>query len=139
LSLHPVLLGELLDEELAVAAQRLGDRVAGIRRDGAVVRTPLTAPDGTRVWLSLDGTEFDADPFSVTVTDQDGSATVPNRWPASLLGGEHPVVRRLFVCVRGCAEYYSHPSHFQDRWDIVRPTLRLAELLDHLLRRAGRP
>jgi hypothetical protein len=122
-----------------VARRRLGNRVTGIRRDGATARTPVTAPDGTRVWLCLDGTGFDAEPFAVTITEDDGSAAPAGRWPAGLLSGIHPVLGRPFVCVRGCAEYYSHPSHFQDRWDTVRPALRLAELLDHLLRRAGRP
>ena len=51
----------------------------------------------------------------------------------------HPVLGRHFVCIRDCAEYYAHPSHLQEQWDTVRNTLRLAELLDHALRKAGRP
>jgi hypothetical protein len=135
-TLHPALLHELLDAEIAVAMQRLGSRVAGIRRDGHVVQTPVTAPDGRRAWLSLDGRHYDAEPFSVSMVD-DGGSTGSEVWPPALLGGIHPVFRRPFVCVRGCAEYYTHPSHFQDRWDASRNQLRLADLLDHLLRKAG--
>ena len=81
---HPALRAQLLDNELAVARARLGERVTG----GA---------------------------------------------------GLHPVLNRPFACIRGCAEYYCHPSHLQERWDTLRNTLRLADLLDHALRRAGRP
>ena len=58
-------------------------------------------------------------------------AAKPAGWSASGTPG------RPFACVQGCAEYYTHTSHFQDRWDASRPRLRLADLLDHLLRRAG--
>lgn len=136
MSLHPTLLHQLLDAEIAVARQRLGQRVTGIHREGHVVRTPVPAPDGRQVWLSLSGLHYDAEPLSVFVADQDGS-TAAGLWPPSLLAGVHPVLGRPFACVQGCAEYYTHTSHFQDRWDASRPRLRLADLLDHLLRRAG--
>ena len=51
--------------------------------------------------------------------------------------GVHPVTGEPFACVRGTWEYYLHTSHHQERWDAHRPRLRLADLLDHLLRKAG--
>jgi len=135
-SLHPTLLHQLLDAEVAVARNRLGQRVTGIHRDGYVVRTPVRAPDRRQVWLSLSGLNYDAEPFSVFVADDEG-ATSADLWPTGLLAGVHPVTGQPFACVQGCAEYYIHTSHFQDRWDAVRPRIRLADLLDHLLVRAG--
>jgi len=54
-----------------------------------------------------------------------------------LAAGVHPVTGEPFACVRGTWEYYLHTSHHQERWDAHRPRLRLADLLDHLLRKAG--
>lgn len=139
MSLHPRLLGELLEAELAVARARLGPRIDGIHREGHVIRTPLSAPNGSLVWLTLSGADYDAEPFSVTVTDEYDSIVPAEMWPTGLMHSVHPVLGRPFACVQGCAEFYIHPSHLQDRWDASRTCLRLAELLDHLLRRAGRP
>ncbi|WP_328442726.1 hypothetical protein [Amycolatopsis sp. NBC_00438] len=136
---HPALLTQLLDDEVEVARSRLGDRATGIERVSSTIRVPLSAPDGSPLLLVLDGSNFDAAPFGVTVTEPDGSPAPLERWPAGLGASMHPVLNRPFVCVRGCAEYYSHPSHLQESWDTVRNTLRLAELLDHLLRRGGKP
>lgn len=137
--MHPVLLARLLDDELDVAQSRLGDRVTGIERIGSVIRLPMTAPNGASVFLTVDGSGFDAEPFGLTVIELDGSVAPPDRWPGGLGAGVHPVLNRPFACIRGCIEYYCHPSHLQERWDVVRNTLRLADLLDHALRKAGRP
>jgi hypothetical protein len=40
--------------------------------------------------------------------------------------------------VQGTYEYHTHPGHAADSWDRYRHQLRLAQLLDHLLRRCGR-
>jgi hypothetical protein len=45
---------------------------------------------------------------------------------------------RPFACVQGTFEYHCHPSHLNDRWDTYRSTIRLADLVDHLLRNRGR-
>jgi hypothetical protein len=137
---HPALRAELLDDELGVVRSRLGERVMGIERIGSVIRLPMAAPDGGLVFLTLDGTGFDAEPFGLTLTELDGTITPLERWPSGLAPALHPVLNRPFACIRGCAEYYdSHPSRLQERWDAVRYTLRLADLLDHALQRAGRP
>jgi hypothetical protein len=138
-TLHPALRAELLEDELGVARARLGDRVAGIERHDALIRVPMAAQDGCPVFLVLDGTGYDAEPFGLTVTDTDGAVAALPMWPGQLAHSVHSVLNRPFACIRGCSEYYSFPGHHQDRWDTVRATLRLAELLDHALRRAGRP
>nr|BFE63686.1 hypothetical protein GCM10020063_082120 [Dactylosporangium thailandense] len=139
MTLHPALRAELLDDELGVARARLGDRVAGIERRDALICIPLTASDGSTVFLTLDGSGYDAEPFGLSITDPDGSVAALPRWPGQLAHGMHSVLDRPFACIRGCAEYYAFPGHHQDRWDTVRATLRLAELLDHALRKAGCP
>lgn len=117
----PALLTQLRDDEVEVARSRLGDRVTGIERVGPAVRVPLSAPDGGPPLLMLGGANFDAEPFGVAVTETNGSPAVLERWPAGLGASVHPILNRPFVCVRGCAEYYSHPSHVQERWDMVHP------------------
>jgi hypothetical protein len=139
MTIHPALRAELLDDELDVVRTRLGERVMGIERIGSVIRLPMAAPDGGPVFLTLNGTGFDAEPFGLTLTESDSTITPLERWPSGLAPALHPVLNRPFACIRGCAEYYSHPSHLQERWDAVRNTLRLADLLDHALRKAGRP
>jgi hypothetical protein len=138
MTLHSALLFEMLDAEIEVTRQRLQGRVADIRRTWHVIQVPLRAANDQPVWLTLSGEKYDSDPFSVSVVDAEGRAGA-ELWPPSLLGGLHPVTGQPFVCVQGCAEYYTHPSHFRDRWDAVRSRLRLPDLLDHLLRRAGVP
>lgn len=139
MTLHPALRAELLDDELGVARARLGSRVTGIERRDALICIPLSAPDGGPVFLTLDGSNYDAEPFELYVTEPDGAVAPPARWPGQLAQAMHPVLDRPFLCIRGCYEYHTYPGHHQDRWDTVRATLRLAELLDHALRKAGRP
>jgi hypothetical protein len=70
------------------------------------------------------------------VVDDDGGVVEHGRRPADLSHSTHPVLGRPFACVRGTFEYHCHPSHLNDRWDSYRPTIHLADLVDHLLRRA---
>ena len=44
---------------------------------------------------------------------------------------------RPFACIQGTYEYHAHPSHLADKWSNYRNTIRLADLIDHLLRKAG--
>jgi len=136
--LHPTLLRELLDDEVAVAVDRLGDRVDQLTHDGRYVSCLLPAPDGSAVWLRLDAACYDGDPVRVDVVDQAGKPVLMTLWPAGLSSGEHPVTKHSFVCMQGVHEYYTHPSHHKERWDGHRATLRIPDILDHLLRRAGR-
>jgi hypothetical protein len=96
------------------------------------------SPDGQPVRLQLDGAHYDAEPFRVAVVDDGGSLVEHDRWPADLSHSIHPVLRRPFACVRGTFEYHCHPSHLNDRWDIHRSSIRLVDLVDHLLRKSGR-
>jgi len=131
--LHPQLLAELLDDEVAVAAG-LGDRAESLGHDGRYVRCRVCGRDGSLLWLRMD-----AAGFAVDVCDDAGETVVLERWPAGLAHNIHPVHGRPWVCTRGTAEYHTYPGHHVERWDTYRATLRLPDLLDHLLRRAGRP
>jgi hypothetical protein len=135
--LHPVVLADLLDDEVAAAAERLGNRAAGLVHDGRHVRCPLRLAGDSRRWLSLDGQQYDGEPFRVAVCGPVGAPLPIDGWPPGLAHSVHPVTGEPFACVRGTWEYYLHPSHHQERWDAHRPRLRLADLLDHLLRKAG--
>jgi hypothetical protein len=136
--LHTSLLAEMLDDEVSLAAERLGERAGGLAHDARYVTCPMTAPDGSSVLLRLDAARYDAEPVRVDVCDREGSPLTESMWPSGLLHSVHPVTGRPFVCIQGVYEYYIHPSHHKDRWDSVRATLRIVSILDHLLNKAGR-
>jgi hypothetical protein len=138
-SLHPALLAEMLGDEVMVARSKLGDRITKLEVVGTDVLCHLTETNVGDAIIRLDGRNYDSEPFSVTVIDETGAVTDQSRWPGNLCGGIHPGLGRGFVCIQGTFEYHCHSSHLGDRWDIYRPTLRLPHLLDHLVRRAGRP
>jgi len=123
--LHSAVLHEMLDDEVAAAEDRLGSRIAVIERHDDLV-------------LVLDGSRYDAEPFRVTVTDAHGHDVPHERWPAGLSLGQHPVLNRPFACIQGTYEYHCHPSHLSDHWAVYRNSLRLPDLIDHLLRKASR-
>lgn len=135
--LHPLVLRDLLEDEVAAAAGQLGSLAAGLRHDGRYVLCPLPPAGGASRWLRLDGARYDGEPFRVQVCGEDGAPLPAGEWPAGMMSGVHPVIGLPFACVRGTWEYYLHPSHNQERWDTHRSRLRLADLLDHLLRRAA--
>jgi hypothetical protein len=133
--LAAAVLAELLDDEAAVARERLGDRVAVLTVDDAAV---LCQPRGLDQVLRLDGRGYDAEPFRFSVVDGDGVPLRGVAWPPGLHHSQHPVLGVPFACVQGTYEYHTHPGHAADSWDRYRHQLRLAQLLDHLLRRCGR-
>ncbi len=137
--LHPQLLAELLDDEVGVAVERLGGRATNLHHDGRYVRCALPAPDGSTVWLTLDAIAYDGQPVGVDVRDDAGQRVGIERWSTGLAHSIHPVHQRPWVCTRGTAEYFTYPGHHADRWDAVRVSTRVPDLLDHLLRKAGRP
>ena len=139
MSLHPALLAEMLDEEVAVARQELGGRISRLEVVDTGVLCHLAGTNVGNAILALDGQSYDAEPFRVTVIDESGAVADQPRWPGSLFHSIHPGLSRGFVCVRGTFEYHCHPSHLNERWDTYRTTLRLPRLLDHLVRKAGRP
>lgn len=132
--LHPAVLHEMLDDEIAAAEDRLGGRIGAIARCGDLI---VVALDEDRN-LMLDGARYDAEPFRVTIADGEGRALPHEAWPVGMSLGQHPVLERPFACIQGTYEYHCHPSHLSDHWAIYRNTLRLPDLLDHLLRKAGR-
>jgi len=132
--LHPVLLGTLLDDEIVVINERLAARGVAARRGGHLVQ--VSAPEvGEDRILVLDAERYDGEPVGVLITDADGTVLPGSRWPTGLCQGEHPVLHRPFVCVRGTIDYHAHPSHTDDSWDRYRGRIRLADLVVHLLRR----
>lgn len=131
--LHPALVAELLDAEVDVAAKRLGTRVAHITRNGTHVMCGLQSG----AVIDVDGTRYDAEPYAVSIVNSDGDALAGEAWPPGLNHGEHPLLGRPFICIRGTFEYHSHPSHLEDQWDRYRGRIALADLLEHILRRTG--
>lgn len=132
--LHPVVLNEMLDDEIAAAEERLGGRLGSVQRDGPQIVVELDED----LRIELDGQRYDAEPFRVRVTDSNGTTVPHEAWPPGLSLGQHPVFDRPFACVQGTYEYHAHPSHLTDHWALYRNELRLPDILDHLLRKAGR-
>lgn len=132
--LHPAVLIEMLNDEIAAAEDRLGGRAGPVERDG----TDITVVLSDVLALRLEGARYDAEPFRVAVITAEGEPVPHEMWPQGLSLGVHPVLGRPFACVQGTYEYHSHPSHLADHWATYRHELRLADLLDHLLRKAGR-
>lgn len=133
--LATAVLAELLEDEVAVARDRLADRVAMLTVDGTAV---LCQPRGLDQILRLDGRGYDAEPFRFSVVDGAGEPLPGAAWPPGLHHSQHPVLDVPFACVQGTYEYHLHPGHVADRWDRYRHRLRLAQLLDHLLQKCGR-
>jgi hypothetical protein len=132
--LHPALLSELLDDEVVVINERLSARGVTAQRDGHHVH--IRAPEvGEERILVLDAEKYDGEPVGVFVADGEGHLLPGSGWPPGLCQGEHPVLHRPFVCVRGTIDYHVHPSHIEDSWDRYRGRIRLAGLVVHLLRR----
>jgi hypothetical protein len=137
-SLHPALLAEMLEEEVAVARLKLGNRISKLEVVGTDVFCHLTGTNVGDTIIRLDGQDYDAEPFKVAVVDETGQIAEQRGWPGNLFGGAHPGLNRPFVCIQGTFEYHCHTSHLNERWDTYRATLRLPHLLEHLVRRAGR-
>ena len=136
MALHPVLLYELLDLELAAARDRLGDLAGDLRRDGPHLLMTLTK--GDRSWtLRLDGTRFDAEPYDVALVNDKGEVLPLDEWIPGFAHDIHTSLQIPWVCVNGTRAYYAHESHFKERWDHDRTTLRADTLLRKLLQKAG--
>jgi len=131
--LPPSVLSEMLDDEVAAALGRVGDRAGALRRTG----TSVTAELGEHLLL-LDGARYEAEPFRVSVVSRTGTPVGHEGWPPGLSLGNHPILNRPFACIQGTYEYHAHPSHLADHWARYRSRIRLPDLLDHLLRKAGR-
>ena len=137
--LHKVVLQELLEDDLSVARDRLAGRICGIALAGSSVLCRFEAPGGGGEYcLRLSGRAYDAEPFRLAVVDDAGDTLPADRWPPGLYHSQHPILGVPFACVQGTYEYHTHPGHIADVWDRYRHRIRLADLLDHLLRKSGR-
>lgn len=135
--LHPAVRDGLLDQELAIAVQRLGDRAPSISRTGAWILIPIRTSHGLPAFIRLDGAGFDGAPFGVDVVDPDHQPLPIDAWPSGLAHSIHPVHNRPWVCIRGTAEYFTYPGHHMERWDTYRNAIRLPDLIDYLLQKVG--
>lgn len=134
--LHPHLLTELLAAEVEVARDRVAGRYETLDLDGTTV-TCTTVIAGVVYRIALNGDAYDAEPLKLAVVDPAGTPLPAASWPPGLSYGEHPVLGRPWACVRGTFEYHLYPGHHAESWDGIRREVRLADLLDHLLRKAG--
>ncbi len=135
MALHPTVLADLLDREVRQARDRLGTRAHDLRRVDNTLIMSLVRPDGTWI-LHLDGTGYDAEPFDVALVDSEGDVLPLEQWIPGFALGEHPSLGGPWVCVSGTRGYHTHESHYPDRWDALRYSLRADGLLDHLLTKA---
>ena len=136
MALHPAVLADLLDAEVSRARLKLGDLAGDMHRVGTNVVMTLTRDDGS--WnLQLDGSRYDSEPFDVTLVDNDGDILAVEQWIPAFGLGIHPSLGVPFVCVSGTRGYYAHESHFAERWDSHRFSMRLDSLIESLLRKAG--
>lgn len=81
--LHPLVLADLLDDEVAVAAERLGAQAAGLRHDGRHVICPLQQDGHAPRSLRLDGGRYDGEPFQVAVCGPDSLPLPADGWHAA--------------------------------------------------------
>ncbi len=137
MTLHPTVLADLLAAEADVARQRLGNRIENI--DAATDHVVVSFRAQEQQWrLRLDGPDYDARPLAVSVVDDDDAPVGADRWPPGLAyGGEHPVARRPWACIRGTLEYHTYPGHTADGWERYRDSLRMADVIAHLLEKVG--
>jgi hypothetical protein len=126
----------MLDDEIAVAEERLAGRFSAIWREDTLV---YVAPnEGAGSWrIRLDGCAYDAEPFRVALVDDHLEPLACADWPPITCPGLHEVLGVPWICVSGVYEFYVHPSHYQESWDAIRNEKRLPDLLAHLLRRCG--
>lgn len=139
MTLHPAILAGMLEDEVTAARERLGGRISELTIVGSDV---VCRVEGTNVGTALMrfvARDYDAEPLQFAVIAADGHIADPSGWPGTVAHGSiHPVVERPWSCTQGTYEYHSFPGHTADRWDAHRNTLRLPQLLDHLVRKAGR-
>lgn len=139
MSLHPQVLGDLLDDEVDVARHRLGERVTSITVNGGTVEVTFVAQGAT--WhLHLEGSGYDRLPLSLSFVDEAGAMLPATRWPAGVpYDGLHPVLNKPWTCLRGTLEYHLFPGHTagDDGWDANRDDHRVGDVIDHVLQRCA--
>jgi hypothetical protein len=134
--LHPRIVGEMLDSEIEVARSRLAGRFTTLERIGTTAVCEFDINGKYR--LALDAHEYDSEALRLSFLDESGAALPASGWPPGLCNGEHPVLAVPWACVNGTYEFTRFPGHHEQSWDSIRYEIRLADLLDHLLRKCGR-
>jgi hypothetical protein len=134
------LLEELLDSEVALLTESLG-RTSSIRvwREKADILIEFDADRTGSPGLFRFGCErFDAEPPSVSMLDPITHEELPiERWTPGVAHSIHPGTSKPFICLQGIAEYHTHPSHLDDRWDRYRYRFRVPQTASRLLDKAG--
>lgn len=137
MTLHPILLGEMLADEAGAARARHGDKLESVEVHGPDIYCRVASNVGTAI-LRFAGTNYDAEPLKFAVVTEEGDIAPQAGWPSGLFHSVHPVLDRGFTCIRGTYEYHCHPQHVADTWAAHRQTLRLPQLLGHLLKKMGK-
>lgn len=119
--MHPKLVEELIAEEVerARADGLLRDRVR-LEQHGRRVLAYARRGDG-EVVFSLDGPNYNAEPFQFAVVDAEALAPLPAAaWPSGLeFGSPHPSLQRAWTCLLGTYEYHCHPSHLGEHGPVT--------------------
>lgn len=136
--MHARFVERLLEHELELVRgdTSLSECVAAAWREERTILVKPTRLEAPRL-LRFSGPNYDAEPFGLTVVDEESRAVAPpTEWPGNLYFGEHPSLKRAFACIRGLYEYHTHHSHLEP-WDRCRYSLRFPLLLKHVLTKAG--
>jgi hypothetical protein len=128
----------MLADEAAGAQARHGSRLDTIELASTDIYCRVALSEDDTVTFRFGGAGYDAEPFQVAVVTEDGDIAPPSGWPPGIGYSVHPILERPFICIRGTYEYHCHPSHLTDSWAAYRQSLRLPQLVGHLLRRVGR-
>jgi len=133
-TLHPVVVADLLRVEANLVREALGDQFDAVELDGTRVLIQPKAWSGR--WMSLDGAEYDQRPLLLAVLDADRKPT--NAWPGSLRHGSvHLILDGPWACIRGTYQYHAYPGHAAETWDQFRTSIRLVHLVKHVLKKAA--
>lgn len=136
MTLHPELLGELLDLEVQVARTALRERAGDLHRDGSFLLMTLKRDDGQ--WtLRLDGTHYNAQAYDLALVDTAGNVLPFDAWIPGLAHSTHPILNRAWACISGTAAYYCFPGHHAERWDAVRYQQGADSLLATVLKKVN--
>lgn len=135
---HPAIVAERLEREIRVARAQFANSGLRLEHEGTNIGMwfPGVAPEAV---VLLDGPRYNADPLSLTVVDLNGEPLPADRWPRGLFHSQHPVLQRPFACLRGLLEYHTHPSHVDDSWDRYRNSIRLVNLVGHIMSKVPQP
>lgn len=135
---HPAVVADRLEREIRVAREQFASSGLRLEREGLRIRMWFPGVAAEAVVL-LDGARYNADPLSLTVADRNGEPLPSDRWPSGLFHSQHPALQRPFACLRGLLEYHTHPSHTDDPWDRYRNSIRLVDLVGHIMAKVPKP